>query len=43
LNRTFPGENAKNRAFCGGEKLETAAVYHNAINHGAAPLKSSFC
>jgi hypothetical protein len=42
LNRIFPGENAKNRAFCGGEKLKAAAVYHAAINQGAGPCKSAF-
>jgi hypothetical protein len=36
LNRTFSGENAKNHAFCGGEKLNAAAVYPTLINQGAA-------
>jgi hypothetical protein len=40
LNRTFPGENAKIRAFSGGEKLKTAAVYQTRIKHDAGPLKS---
>jgi hypothetical protein len=31
LNRTFPGENAKNRAFFGGEKLKSTAVYRSGI------------
>src|SRR5208337_2402710 len=33
LNRTFAGENAKNRAFCGGEIFKSAPVYHSGINH----------
>jgi hypothetical protein len=37
LNRTFPGENAKIRAFCGGEKLKAAAVYRAQINQCVAP------
>jgi hypothetical protein len=36
LNRTFAGENAQNRAFCGGEKLKAVRLYHAAINDGAA-------
>jgi hypothetical protein len=32
LKRAFPGENAKFRAFCGGEKLETEHLYHPSIN-----------
>jgi hypothetical protein len=39
LNRTFPGENAKNRAFCGVEKMEAASVYQLHVNQGAAIRK----
>jgi hypothetical protein len=39
LNRTFAGENAKNRDFSGGEKLKTAAVYQPRVNHGAARME----
>jgi hypothetical protein len=37
LNRTFSAENAKIRAFSGGEKLQAAAVYRIQINQGAVP------
>jgi hypothetical protein len=37
LNRTFSGENAKNHAFSGGEKLNAAGVYHARIKHGPGP------
>jgi hypothetical protein len=42
LNRTFAGENAKNHAFCGGEKLKSSGVYQARIKHGAAQWKSTF-
>jgi hypothetical protein len=35
LNRTFAGENAKCRDFCGGNKSERDPLYHAGINHGA--------
>jgi hypothetical protein len=39
LTRAFSGENAQNRAFCGGQKLEAAAVYPAPINQGPRPVK----
>jgi|SRR5215475_12189772 len=34
LKYTFRGENAKNRALFGGEKMKAAAVYQAGVNHG---------
>jgi hypothetical protein len=39
LKRTILRENAKNRAFSGGQKLKAAAVYPPGINQGGAPWK----
>jgi hypothetical protein len=39
----FLGENAQNRAFFGGEKLETAALYLPLINQGPAAWKPALC
>ena len=36
LKRIFPGENAKNRAFYGGEKMKPARLYHTRIKHDTA-------
>jgi hypothetical protein len=33
LNRVFLGENAKNRAFYGGEKSTAVSIYHSGVNH----------
>jgi hypothetical protein len=41
LNRTFAGEIAKNRGFCGGIKLQRATLYHAGIYHGSALRNSS--
>jgi hypothetical protein len=43
LNRTFPGENAKNRDFSGKEKMKAAAIYHVRVKHRAARSKPAFC
>ena len=37
-NRIFPGENAKNHDFFGGEKMKAARLYHSAIYHSAEIL-----
>jgi hypothetical protein len=42
LNRIFPGEIAKFRAFFGMEKMKTAAVNRPVINQVAAPWKPAF-
>jgi hypothetical protein len=36
-NRIFAGENAKNLAFYGEEKMKAAAVYPACIKHGGVP------
>jgi hypothetical protein len=43
LKCIFLRENAKNRAFSGGEKLKAAAVYQTVINQGASLWKSGLC
>jgi hypothetical protein len=39
LNRTFPGENAKNRDFFGGKIFKARLVYQPSIKHGPAHRK----
>ncbi|MGO8954818.1 MAG: hypothetical protein ACLQF2_16045 [Rhodomicrobium sp.] len=41
LKRTFGGENAKNRDFCGEKNFKSGPVYHFRINYAAALRKSA--
>jgi hypothetical protein len=43
LNRTFSGENAKDCAFFGVEKMNAAAVYPSRFNQGAGLWISGLC